>query len=113
MLEERSVEVTDDRSRIVSEAIWTWIRVDVNTVPYRVVVVRSLNRQARSVSLCFRKASILRLVAYEMQRPVHERALVNVAAAGTRGGVYRRRIWHRDRKWLESPVAVRDVPTVA
>lgn len=45
LLEERIVEVTDDRSRIVSEAVWTRIWVDVNTVLHRVVVVRSLNRR--------------------------------------------------------------------
>lgn len=41
-LEERIVEVTDNRSRVVSEAAWKGIWIDVNAVLYRLVVVRSL-----------------------------------------------------------------------
>jgi hypothetical protein len=112
VLEKRIVEVTDDVSRIVSEAVWTGIWIDVNAVPYRLVVVRSLKRQDEaSVSVSERLRSFGR--TYKMHRPVHERPLVNVAAAGTRRSVYRRRIWHRDWERLESTVAVRDIFTVA
>lgn len=42
VLKERIVEVSDNRSRVVSEAVWERIRIDVNAVLYHQVVVRAL-----------------------------------------------------------------------
>ena len=84
----------------------------MNAVLYRLVVVRSLNRRNEaSVSVSERPRSFGE--TYEMHRPVHERPLVDVAAAGTRRSVQRRRIWRRDWERLESTVAVRDIFAVA
>lgn len=54
VLEERIVEVTDNGSRIVSEAAGTGIAIDMNAVRYRLIVVGSLS-SGNEASVCVSK----------------------------------------------------------